>query len=125
MAKNNQASLINRGLDKFSHFLSNELAQVTNLAAEIPDQAYIFHGSYNDPALTEVEIEKAADLLVRMQLGVEEEAPVIILFEYAPNNIASLILPPTNVNAKPKNGCNHFANKVDKLLTTKSITDNS
>ncbi|MCB0193677.1 MAG: hypothetical protein KDJ65_17145 [Anaerolineae bacterium] len=84
MAKNNQASLINRGLDKFSHFLSNELAQVTNLAAEIPDQAYIFHGSYNDPALTEVEIEKAADLLVRMQLGVEEEAPVIIVFEYAP-----------------------------------------
>jgi len=54
------------------------------LAAQIPDQAFIFQGSYDDPTLTQAEIEKAADLLVRMQLGVEEEAPVIISFEYAP-----------------------------------------
>ena len=83
MVKNKQNPLINRGLDKFSQFLSNELAQVTNLAPQIPDQAYIFHGSYDDPDLTQAEIEKAADLLVRMQLGVEAEAPVIIVFEYA------------------------------------------
>lgn len=84
MTKNKQTSLIDRGLDKFNQFLGNELAQVSNLAAQIPDQAFIFQGSYDDPALTKAEIEKAADLLVRMQLGVEEEALVIIIFEYAP-----------------------------------------
>ena len=83
MAKNKQASLTDRGLDKFNQFLGSELAQASNLASQIPDQAFIFHGSYDDSALTQAEIEKAADLLVRMQLGVEEEAPVIIIFEYA------------------------------------------
>lgn len=84
MAKNKQPSFIDRGLDKFNQFLGNELAHASNLADQIPDQAFIFQGSYDDPALTQAEIEKAADLLVRMQLGVEEEAPVIIIFEYAP-----------------------------------------
>lgn len=67
-----------------ARFLGNELAQVTSLAPQIPDGAFIFHGSYDDPTLTKAEIEKAADLLIRMQLGVEDEAPVIIIFEYAP-----------------------------------------
>lgn len=84
MAKNEQTPLINRGLDRFTQFLSNELAQVTNLAPQIPDQAFIFHGAFDDPELTQAEVEKAADLLVRMQLGVEEESPVIIIFEHAP-----------------------------------------
>ncbi len=81
---NNTPPLINRGLDRFNQFVSNELAQITHLAPQIPDQAFIFHGAYDDPELTQVEIKKAADLLVRIQLGVEEEAPVIIVFEYAP-----------------------------------------
>lgn len=80
---NKEDSLINRGIDKFSEFLSNELTQVTNLAPQIPDQAFVFHGSYDDPALTQAEIKKATDLLVRMELGVEEEAPIVIVFEYA------------------------------------------
>jgi hypothetical protein len=84
MIENKQTPLINRGLDKFSQFISNELAQVTNLAPQIPDQAYVFHGSYHDSELTQAEIEKATDLLVRMQLGVEDEAPVVIVLEYAP-----------------------------------------
>jgi len=91
MARNNKrSSLIDRGLDKFNQFLINELAQVSSLAAQIPDQAFIFQGSYDDPALTQAEIEKAADLLVRMQLGVEEEAPVIIIFEYAPQQYRAI-----------------------------------
>jgi hypothetical protein len=80
---NKQNILIERGIDSFRHFLSNELSQVTNLSSQIPDQAYIFHGSYEDPELTQAEVKKATDLLVRMQLGVEEEAPVVIVFEHA------------------------------------------
>lgn len=82
MNENNQ-TIINRGIDKFGQFLGNELAQITDLAPNIPDHAYIFHGSYNDPDLTLAEINNATDLLVRMQLGVEDELPVVIIFEYA------------------------------------------
>jgi len=70
-------------LDKFAQFSSNELTQVTNLAPQIPDEAFIFHGTYDDPELIQTEIEKAADLLIRIQLGLEEDIPVIIIFEYA------------------------------------------
>lgn len=90
MVTDKQTLLINRGLDQFSQFLSNELAQITDLAAQIPDQAYIFHGSNADPALTQAEIQKATDLLVRMQLGIEQEAPVFIVFEYAPQQYQAI-----------------------------------
>jgi hypothetical protein len=78
-----RVSLTDRGLDKFSQFLGNELAQVTNLAPQIPDKAYIFHGSYADPELTQAEVKKAADLLVRMELGETDKSPVVIVFEFA------------------------------------------
>ena len=83
MLENNQAVLVNRGLDRLSDFLMGELEQLTNLASQIPDRAFIFMGSYNDPELTQAEITKASDLLIRMALEIEEEAPLMIIFEYA------------------------------------------
>lgn len=80
MAKHNRASVTDKNLDRLADFLTNELTQPA-LAAQIPNGAHIFHGAYNDLALTEANLNMSAVALMGMVLGLREEAPVVMLFE--------------------------------------------
>ncbi len=81
MAKYNQASVTEKNLDRMVYFLTSEIQQPT-LAAQIPNGAHIFHGSYADLELTRANVKMAAAMLIEMALGIYEEAPLIMLYEY-------------------------------------------
>lgn len=81
MAKYNQASVTEKNLDRLAYFLTSEIQQPT-LAAQIPEGAHIFHGSYADLELTQANVNMAAAMLIEMALGIYEEAPLIMLYEY-------------------------------------------
>lgn len=81
MAKYNQASVTEKNLDRLAYFLTSEIQQPT-LATQIPEGAHIFHGSYADLELTQANVKMAAAMLIEMALGIYEEAPLIMLYEY-------------------------------------------
>jgi hypothetical protein len=72
-----------KNLDRLAHFLMNEMEH-PSLAAQIPDGAHIFHGTYDDMELTYANIKMAATMLIEMALGICEDASLIMLFEYKP-----------------------------------------
>jgi len=74
-------SLTDKNLDRLADFLNREL-EGPGLAEQIPDGAYIFHGSYNDAALTQANLELASKIFLGMTLGYIEDAPVMMIFEY-------------------------------------------
>ena len=80
MAGNKQMSVTEKNLDRLADFLSSELEQST-LTGQIPNGAYIFHGAYNDMALTQANLRMSAVTLMGMALGLREEAPVVMLFK--------------------------------------------
>lgn len=80
MQKHNQHNLTNKNLGLLADFLHQELA-TPSLATEIPIGAHLFHGSYNDVALTQGNLELASNLLLGMTLGYVDDAPLIMLFE--------------------------------------------
>jgi len=55
------------------------------LAAQIPAGAHIFHGAYDDGDLTQENLQLATNTLLGMTLGFVEEAPLMMLFEYQPD----------------------------------------
>lgn len=84
MAKANQTSSVtDKNLDRLTHFLMNEMEQ-PSLAVQIPNGAHIFHGTYDDMELTYANIRMATAMLIEMTLGLCEEAPLIMVFEYKP-----------------------------------------
>lgn len=80
MRKNNQISLTDKNLNCLSEFLLNELNQ-PKLAAQIPDGAHLFYGSYNDPVQTQDNLRLVSKTLLGMILGYVEDAPLIMMFE--------------------------------------------
>jgi hypothetical protein len=83
MAKSNQAAITDKNLERLTRLILSELEQ-PNLDEQIPDGAYIFHGAYNESELTQANIEMAANKLISMLIGRDEPAPLIMVFEYAP-----------------------------------------
>lgn len=83
MAKNSGATITDKNLDRLMAFLINELEHPA-LATQIPDGAHIFHGAYNDLALTQANLNMAMTVLLGMVLGLREEAPLVLLFEHKP-----------------------------------------
>lgn len=81
MRKDNQISLTDKNLDCLSEFLSCELKQPT-LAAQIPNKAHLFYGSYNDSSLTQANLRLVSKTLIGMTLGYVEDAPLVMMFEY-------------------------------------------
>ena len=83
MEKDNQASLTDKNLDRLAEFLTRELEQPT-FAAQIPNGAHLFYGSYDDTALTQANLQLVSKALLGMTLGYVEEAPLVMMFEYEP-----------------------------------------
>ncbi len=83
MGKNNQVSLTDKNLDRLAEFLNRELEHPA-LAAQIPNGAHIFQGSYNDTALTRANLQLVSKILLGMTLGYVENAPLVMVFEYKP-----------------------------------------
>ena len=75
--------MTDKNLDRLTHFLMNEIEQ-PSLAAQIPNGAHLFHGTYDDMELTYANIKMAAAMLIEMALGLCEEAPLTMVFEYKP-----------------------------------------
>ncbi len=76
--------MMDRNIDRFMGFITRELEKST-LSARIPQGAHIFHGAYNDSDLTQANLEMATNILLGMTLGYVEDAPLVMIFEYRPN----------------------------------------
>jgi len=83
MKNNNYIGLTEKNLDLLAEFLTSELKDPT-LTAQIPNESHIFHGTYNDAALTQANVELAARVLLGMALGYVEDAPLVMVFESKP-----------------------------------------
>jgi hypothetical protein len=83
MKNNNDIGLTEKNLDLLAEFLTSELEGAT-LTAQIPNEAHIFHGSYNDSALTQANVELATRVSLGMALGYVEDAPLVMVFESKP-----------------------------------------
>jgi hypothetical protein len=83
MKNNNYIGLTEKNLDLLAEFLTSELEDPT-LTAQIPNESHIFHGTYNDAALTQANVELAARVLLGMALGYVEDAPLVMVFESKP-----------------------------------------
>jgi hypothetical protein len=83
MKKDSQNSLTAENLDRFAEFLNRELGQPT-LAAQIPKGAHIFHGSRDNAALTQANLQLISKILLGIMLGYVEDAPLMMVFEYEP-----------------------------------------
>lgn len=73
-------SMTDKNLDRLASLLERELEQ-PKLANQIPDGAHVFHGSHEDDALTQANLELASKISLGMTLGYVEDAPLIMVFE--------------------------------------------
>ncbi len=78
---NNNQSLTDKNLDRLTDFLDQSLKDPT-LAAQMPDRAHLFYGSYNDADLTQDNLKMATKILLGMTLGYVEDAPLVMVFEH-------------------------------------------
>jgi len=83
MGNGKQIALTDENLDRLVAFLSHELEQ-PDLAEQIPNGAHLFYGSYADAALTQANLQLVSQTLLGMILGYVQDAPLAMLFEYAP-----------------------------------------
>ena len=83
MQTNEQTNLTGKYLDRFADLLNREL-ESPGLVEYIPNGAHIFHGSYNDAALTQGNLKLLSKTLLGMTLGYIEEAPLVMVYEYKP-----------------------------------------
>ena len=72
-----------KAIDRLGDFLLREM-ETPSLAAQIPDGAHLFHGAFDETALTQHSLELAGDVLLGMLLGYVEDAPLLMLYEYQP-----------------------------------------
>ncbi len=80
----NEPNMTDKNIDRFAGFITRELGKST-LSARIPQGAHIFHGAYNDSDLTQANLDMATNILLGMTLGYVEDAPLVMIFEYRPN----------------------------------------
>ncbi len=83
MGNGEQIALTDENLDRLATFLSRELEQ-PDLAEQIPNGAHLFYGSYANAALTQANLQLVSQTLLGMILGYIQDAPLVMLFEYAP-----------------------------------------
>lgn len=81
MVEINQTSVTDKNLDRLAALLNREIEK-PDLAERIPDGAHIFHGSYNDSALTQSNLKLVSKILLGMTLGYVDEAPLVMVYEY-------------------------------------------
>ena len=79
----NENTLTDKNLDALADFLTLQMADAT-LAAQIPDKAHLFHGTYHDAAFTQANVKLATKTLLGMALGYVEPAPLVMIFEHHP-----------------------------------------
>ncbi len=75
-----QSGITEKNMDRLAQFLAGELIDPT-VSHRIPDGAHLFHGSYNDLALTNANLDMASEILLGMILGYVEPAPLAMVFE--------------------------------------------
>lgn len=81
--KNRDADLTDRNLDRLSNLLIQQLEDPT-IADQIPNGAHIFHGSNDDMALTQDNLQLAARILLGMTVGYVDDAPLVMVYEHKP-----------------------------------------
>lgn len=92
MTNNKESALVSKRIEKLNQFLSNELNGTTSLASQIPDQARLYYGTYNDPELTKADMDMAINSLISILLGIEKEVPLRMIYEYAPGKFTVIDL---------------------------------
>lgn len=80
-----------KNLDRLAQFLADELTDPT-VSHQIADGAHLFHGSYNDLALTNTNLDLASEILLGMILGYVEPAPLTMVFERSTGETAVIDL---------------------------------
>lgn len=118
MAENNDISLTSQNLERLSDFLNRALKDAS-LAAQIPDGAHLFHGSYNDAELTQDNLKLAAKILLGMTLGYVEDAPLIMLFEQKYGKQAVLDLSEALEKAQAQAFIGRFERQSQKRMAAK------
>lgn len=118
MAENNDISLTSQNLERLSDFLNRALKDAA-LAAQIPDGAHLFHGSYNDAELTQDNLKLAAKILLGMTLGYVEDAPLIMLFEQKYGKQAVLDLSEALEKAQAQAFIGRFERQSQKRMAAK------
>ncbi len=118
MRKNNEVSLTDKNLDCLAEFLNQELKQPM-LSAQIPDGAHLFYGSYNDPAMTQENLQLVSKTLIGMILGYIEDAPLIMMFEYKHGKQMVIDLSDEMEKAKIRRFIEKFQKQNQKEMVTK------
>lgn len=117
MTERNQANVTDKNLDRLADFLQSELTQPA-LAAQIPNGAHIFHGAYNDMALTQANLNMSAVALMGMALGLREKAPVVMLFEAKPGQHVVIDLATTERKRKIQTFAEMFQEQSQQEILT-------
>lgn len=99
MTRIDKDEITDKNLDRLAEFLAG-VTENAALADNIPNGAHLFHGSFNDPVLTQANIELATSILMEMTLGISEESPLIMLFEHQPGQRAVIDLASTERKQK-------------------------
>ncbi len=118
MQVNEQTNLTGKNLDRLADFLSHELGR-PGLAGQIPDGTHIFHGSYNDTALTQANPNLASKILLSMSLGYVEEAPLAMLYEYQPGKQIVIDLSNEMLKGKVQDFIETFQKQGQQVVTVK------
>jgi hypothetical protein len=118
MGENNGNNLTSKNLDRLTDFLNRELENPI-FASQIPEGAHIFHGSYNDAALTQGNLKLATKILLGMTLGYVEDAPLIMLFEREQGEQILLNLSETLEKEQAQAFIGRFQKQNQKKVTVK------
>ncbi len=89
------------------------------LSAQIPDGAHLFYGSYNDPAMTQENLQLVSKTLIGMILGYIEDAPLIMMFEYKHGKQMVIDLSDEMEKAKIRRFIEKFQKQNQKEMVTK------
>jgi hypothetical protein len=76
-------SVTDVAIDRLGDFLLREM-ETPALVDQIPDGTHLFHGAFDDSELTQRSLQLAGDILLGMLLGYVKEAPLLMLYEYQP-----------------------------------------
>lgn len=93
---------MDKNLDCFEEFLKREMAD-PSLAEHIPSGAHLFHGSYGDAAFTQANLKRSSKILLGMALGFIEEAPLMMVYEYLPDQRKIIDLASENQKHRVRN----------------------
>ncbi len=118
MQVNEQTDLTEKNLDRLADFLTQEHKRA-GLVEQIPDGAHIFHGSYNDVALTRTNLKLASRILLGMSLGYVGEAPLAMVYEYQPGKQLVIDLSTEILKGKVQDFIETFQKQSQQEVTVK------